>query len=228
MVSGLNIKKITLRDMMFNFLEYRNLPEGLVQLVKPLRIKINGKSYPIPETLDEFTKSICYGQRLFFTQKEENDFGSILRVMDGYYYPMTDHYEWHWLTLYKGKEKWDADKALLFGKYVLTCKVYELYPVAMHLSKLVDEMVKREIAVLHREPSKIELAAGIEKLNVFSDLTSLDFLRDAMKITVPEVLLTPYNECLVRFMIAKETNDYQERYFELMKDETPKSKYANA
>jgi hypothetical protein len=47
-----------------------------------------------------------------------------------------------------------------------------------------------------------------------------------MKCTVPEVLLTPYNECLVRFMLAKETADYQERYFELMKEETKtKSKY---
>ena len=66
----------------------------------------------------------------------------------------------------------------------------------------------------------MELAAGIEKLNVFSDLTSLDFLRDAMKCTVPEVLLTPYNECLVRFMVAKEQADYQERYMNEMNNKT--------
>jgi hypothetical protein len=47
-----------------------------------------------------------------------------------------------------------------------------------------------------------------------------------MKCTVPEVLLTPYNECLVRFMVAKETADFQERYFELMKENAqPKGKY---
>jgi hypothetical protein len=40
-----------------------------------------------------------------------------------------------------------------------------------------------------------------------------------MKITIPEVLLTPYDECLVRFMAAKETADYQERYMELMTEE---------
>jgi hypothetical protein len=57
-------------------------------------------------------------------------------------------------------------------------------------------------------------------------MTSLHFLRDAMKITVPEVLLTPYNECLVHFMIAKEQAVFQERYFQLMKEANePKKKY---
>lgn len=67
-------------------------------------------------------------------------------------------------------------------------------------------------------PSKKELAAGIEKLNPFAELSSLDFLRDNMKITMQEVMLTPYNECLVRFMMAKETMDYQERYYKLINE----------
>lgn len=87
-------------------------------------------------------------------------------------------------------------------------------------------MADREKQLLHRTPSKMELAAGIEKLNIFSELNSIDFLRDVMKITVAEVLLTPYKECLVRFMIAKETEEYRERYFELMKEDMKvKSKY---
>jgi hypothetical protein len=170
----------------------------------------------IPGDLNEFTARLCYGQRIFLLRKEENDFGLILRVINGFYY-----------TLFTGKE-WDEDQALLFGRNILTCTVKELYPTAMHLVTLTSEMVDREQKLLHREPSKIELAAGIEKLNVFSELTALDFLRDVMKITVPEVLLTPYNECLVRFMLAKETADFQERFFELQREEVkPKSKYKN-
>ncbi|MCJ7447921.1 MAG: hypothetical protein MUO72_09520 [Bacteroidales bacterium] len=199
---------------MLNFLLYQGLPDGLVQLPVPLTIRIGRLRYAVPQTLEEFTKTICYGQRIFLTQNEETEFGTIIRVIDGYYYSIVT------------KKKWDSDKALLFGKKVLTCTVNELYPVAMHLTNLIGEMTDREQQLLHREPSKMELAAGIEKLNVFSELTSLDFLRDAMKITVPEVLLTPYNECLVRFMIAKETTDYQNRYFELAKEEgKSKSKY---
>lgn len=208
-----SIDKLTLQEMMLNFDLYIGLPDGLIQLPVPDYIKIKGKYYPVSQTLDEFSKAICYGQRLFLARKEDNDFGLIIRMIDGYYYPL--------VTV----KKWDEDKALLFGKYVLLCTVKELYPVAMHLVKLVSEMAEREQKLLHREPSKIELAAGIEKLNVFSELTALDFLRDAMKCTVPEVLLTPYNECLVRFMIAKEQAEFQERYYELMKEEKPKSKY---
>lgn len=209
-----SISKLTFREMMLHIELYVGLPDGLIQLPLPGFMRIRGEDMFIPKTLDEFTGKLCYGQRLFLLRKEENDFGLIMRMINGFYYP-----------LFTGK-KWDEDKALLFGKYILTCKVKDLYPVAMHLTMLTSEMVDREQKLLHREPSKMELAAGIKKLNVFYDLTSLDFLRDAMKITVPEVLLTPYNECLVRFMVAKETADFQERYYGLMKEETkPKSKF---
>jgi len=208
------IEKLTLKEMINNFSLYSGLPDGLAQLPLPDYLKINGKKLAIPKDLDGFTSNICYGQRLFLVRKEENDFGMILRTIDGYYYPLAVN-------------KWDEAKALLFGKKVLPLKIIDLYPVAMHLVNLTSEMIEREQKLLHREPTKMELAAGIEKLNVFSDLVALDFLRDAMKCTVPEVLLTPYKECLVRFMLAKETAEFQERHFELMKETSkPKSKYA--
>jgi len=209
-----SLDKLTLKEMMNNFHLYYGLPEGLVQLPVPDKLKIGRKRLPVPHTLDEFTSNLTYGQRLFLVRKEDNDFGVIVRILDGYYYTL------------KTGEKWDEDKALLFGKIVINLRVKDIYPIAMHLITLVSEMAEREQKLLHREPSKIEKAAGIDKLNVFSELTNLDFLRDAMKCTVPEVLLTPYNECLVRFMIAKETADFQERYFELMKEDAqPKHKY---
>ena len=199
---------------MNDFHLYSGLPDGLIQLPVPDKLKMGRKKLPVPQTLEEFTKNLCYGQRLFLMRKEDNDFGVIVRILDGYYYTL------------KTGEKWDEDKALLFGKIVINLLAKDLYPTAMHLINLVAEMAERENKLLHRDPSKVELAAGIEKLNVFSELTNLDFLRDAMKCTVPEVLLTPYDECLVRFMIAKETADFQERYFKLMQEDSkPKSKY---
>ncbi len=208
------LERLTLKDMINDLPLYFGLSEGLIQLPLPEFMSIGKKKLPIPETLEEFTKSICYGQRLFLVRKEDNDFGSILRVMDGFYYPLVT------------EKKWDEDNALLFGNKILTLLVKDLYPVAMYLITLVGEMIDREQKLLHREPTKLELAAGIEKLNVFSDLTSLDFLRDAMKCTVPEVLLTPYDECLVRFMLAKETAAFQERHYAEMKRESEtKSKY---
>jgi hypothetical protein len=209
-----SLDKLTLKEMMNDFHLYYGLPDGLVQLPIPDKLKIGRKRLPIPQTLEEFTSNLCYGQRLFLTRKEDNDFGVIVRILDGYYYTL------------KTGEKWDEDKALLFGKLIINLHVKDIYPTAMHLITLVSEMADREQKLLHREPSKMELAAGIEKLNVYSELTNLDFLRDTMKCTVPEVLLTPYNECLVRFMVAKETTDFQERYFKLMQEDSkPKSKY---
>jgi len=209
-----SLDKLTLKEMMNDFHLYSGLPDGLIQLPVPDKLKMGRKKLPVPQTLEEFTKNLCYGQRLFLMRKEDNDFGVIVRILDGYYYTL------------KTGEKWDEDKALLFGKIVINLLAKDLYPTAMHLINLVAEMAERENKLLHREPSKVELAAGIEKLNVFSELTNLDFLRDAMKCTVPEVLLTPYDECLVRFMIAKETADFQERYFKLMQEDSkPKSKY---
>jgi len=209
-----SLDKLTLKEMMNDFHLYSGLPDGLIQLPVPDKLKMGRKKLPVPQTLEEFTSNLCYGQRLFMMRKEDNDFGVIVRILDGYYYTL------------KTGEKWDEDKALLFGKIVINLLAKDLYPTAMHLINLVAEMAERENKLLHREPSKVELAAGIEKLNVFSELTNLDFLRDAMKCTVPEVLLTPYDECLVRFMIAKETADFQERYFKLMQEDSkPKSKY---
>ena len=200
------INTLKLRDLFLNFKEYAGLSEGLVKLVLPDKLKIGKKYYSMPADIDEFSKNICYGQRIFFIREEDNDIGVILRLIAGYYY-----------TIVTG-EKWDEAKALLFGKVVLDCTLIQLYPVAMHLNNLINQVIEREKNLLYREPSKLEIAAGIERLNIFSDLSALDYLRDSMKITIEEVLLTPYNECLVRFMQAKELSDFQTRYFELMKD----------
>ena len=208
------IDYLTLKDIMRDLDTYAGLADGLIQLPYPDKITIHFLEYDVPKTLDEFTDKICYGQRLFLAREEKNDVGVITRMINGYYYPIVT------------RKKWDEDKALLFGNKVVTCKAKELYPVAMHFVTLINEIAEKEKVLLYREPSKVELAAGIEKLNVFSELNSLDFLRDAMKCTVPEVLLTPYNECLVRFMNAKEVADYQDRYFKLEREQyEAKSKY---
>lgn len=207
MARVIRVERLRLWQMMSKW-EYHALADDLVKLEVPQRILIKSKYYYVPTTLDEFCKTLTYGQRLFLARKTENDFDAMIRVIDGYYYPLVT-----------GK-KWNEDNALLFGKYVLTCKVFELYPVVMQIIGLIDQMTDREYRLLHREPSKVEQAAGIEKLTVFSELTSISFLADAMKIPLADVFIQPYNECLVRFMLEKEITDYRDRYFKLMKEES--------
>jgi len=200
-----NIEKLTFKDFIVDLDLYFGLTEGLTQLPCPHEININGVLYSVP-AIDTFTDNICYGQRLYMARQEDNDIELIARMIGGYYYPLITN------------QKWSEDNLLLIAKNVLTCKIKDLYPITMHFVELIGQIIDKEKKLLYREPSKVEMAAGIEKLSVFSELNALDFLRDAMKCTVPEVLLTPYNECLVRFLNAKELSDYQERYFELLKE----------
>jgi len=190
--------------MVNNLALYAGLADGLVQFPIPDSFKICGKRQNIPYGMEDFTNNICYGQRLFLVVREDNDIGSILRTIDGYYYPLVS------------KQKWNDQKALLFGKEVLNCSVQELYPVAMHILTLVSQMADREKTLLFREPTQLQKAAGIEKLTIFSELSAVDFLRESLNKNEEEVMLTPYNECLVRFMLAKETAEYQERYLAVM------------
>ena len=212
------IDSLTIGDMELYPDIYGGLAEGLIELPCPESIKIGQESYHVPATMEELSDNICYGQRLYLCRKEENDITLSVRILLGYYYPyMTD-------------SKWNEEKLLLFREKVLTCKAKDVYPITVMFTNLIKDIAERERELLHREPSKMEIAAGIEKLDAFAELNALDFLRDAMKITIEEVLLTPYNECLVRFLNAKELSEYQNRYYEIMrKDVTPnKSKYQNA
>jgi len=210
-----HIDLLTLRDMKLYPNLYGGLADGLIELPCPDKIKIGRKSYPIPDTLEKFSNNICYGQRLYLCRKEENDIDLCVRLVLGYYYPEITG------------RKWNEDKTLLIREKIVTCKAKEIYPTTVMLTNLIKDVAAREQELLNRKPSKVELAAGIEKLDPFSELNALDFLRDTMKITIEEVLLTPYNECLVRFLNAKEISDYQNRYYEIMrKDIVPiKSKY---
>jgi len=201
-----SINRLRLIDMIRSDKLYSGLADGLSALPVPDAIKIGRRRYAIPTTLDELSESIVYGQRLYFSREEPNDFAIILRLLAGYYYPV-----------YKKVPFSDSGTAL-FTKNILNCKAKEVYPTTIHMIKLVCELAERERKLLHREPSKVELAAGIENLTPFAEINALDFLRDAMKVSIPEVLLTPYNECLVRFMNAKATLEFQEKFIKLSQE----------
>jgi hypothetical protein len=201
----IDIDKLTLRQMIKNK-DYHSLSDGLIKLPIPDKIRM-GKLFDIPKDLESFAGSICYGQKLFLAVKELDDFGIIIRMMDGYYYPIVSG------------DIWDDDYALEFGREILDCKLTEVYPVANHLIKLLAELIEREVNLLQRQPSQQEISAGIDKLNKFAELTSIKYLQSSLGKTEEQVMLTPYNDCLVEFMLAKEQNDYNERLFKIQHPE---------
>lgn len=212
MVRLKHIDRLLLRDVLKNPRKYQGIAESCLQLPPPEVIQIGYKDYPLPTNLDEFNENICYGQRMHFHADEVTQSGVVLRMVAGYYFPIVT------------KKKWDEKQSLLFAKKLINCKVKELYPTAMHLVTLVKQMAGREKDLLHRDPSKTEKLAGIEKLAVFADLTAVDFLREKMNKTEEQVMQTSYNECLVRFLHAKELAAFQDRYMDQVKRESQTKK----
>ena len=201
------IEKLTLWHMILEPERYAGIASGLAEMPLPDTIRIKGRDYTVPQTLEEFSTNICYAQRLFFATPEEFDVGIILRYVAGYYYPFVN------------KDKWDEKKVLMFYKKIISLRAINLYPVAIQLLKLMGELAERERTLLNRQPSAQEVAANIERLNKFSSLTALLFLQDSFKATESEVMLKPYDDCLARFLLAKEQNAFTERLQEVYKQQ---------
>jgi hypothetical protein len=204
---------LTLGQLLAQPHRYGALVEDFCKLTLPAAISIKGTYYPVPLTLKQFSRHLCYGQRLFLATREPHDIGYALRYLDGYYYPMCT-----------GKP-WNEAAALSFGRNVLNCKAKDVFPVAQHLITLMDELITREKKHLFREPSKLEKAAGVERLAPFAALTNLIFLMDSFKLPEAAVMLLPYDDCLVRFMLQKEQQAYSERLMELQNEDSKKSRF---
>lgn len=203
-----SINRLTLERYTLEPHRYAGLAEGLASLPVPESIRIGRHTYAVPSDVDDFCAELTYGQRQYLAEKEVIDTGIILRLIAGYYYPIAT-----------GK-KWNEREALSFGRIVLNSLVKDLYPTATHLTTLMEQLVTRESKLLQRTPSKQEKAAGIDKLTKFADLTAMLFLQQSFNATPEQVMLLPYNDCLVRFMLSKEQAAFQDRLTEVYRKES--------
>lgn len=207
------VHRLDLRRYTMQPERYAHLAEGLAALPVPATIRMGKRVLAVPQTVEEFCNTVCYGQVMYFKQREGFDVGIILRYVAGYFYPQY------------AQTVWDEKAALRFGSRILSLNVKDLYPVAKHLVALMEQLVQQETKLLQRTPTRQEQAAGIERLGKFADLTSLLFLQDSFKCTEAQVMQQPYNDCLVRFMLAKEQAAFAERLTEVYRQENkPKGK----
>ena len=198
------IENLTLRQFLKHADQYISLVEDLVNLPCPDRIRIGLNYYPVPQNVDHLTESICYGQRIYLAEKTENDITAILHIIVGYYYPQ----------IFKGG--WTVDKASKVLSKILGCNVVELFPAAYQILKLTGDLIERERRLLNRKVKPEEIQAGIDNLNKYADLSAIDFLRESKRLNSDnEIMLLPYSECLVRFMKAKEEQEFAERLREI-------------
>jgi hypothetical protein len=204
------INKLTLWHLVFEPAKYTRFVEGFALLPLPEHLHVGRRRLTIPAGLEDFAGNLTYGQKLYLMTEEPFDTGIIMRYVAGYFY-----------SEYTGKP-WSETGALQFSRKILYSQLKDLYPVAIHLVNLMGELVDREKTLLHRAPTADERAAGVENLNRFSELTAMLFLMDSFRATEEQVLAKPYEDCLVRFMLAKEQNAYAQRLIEVQRRNAPK------
>lgn len=201
------IDRITMLDMFRFPWRYDGIGDGLAELPCPEYITIGRKRYPVPQTMDEFSDVITYGQRMYLSHIGTGDKSIVVQYVSTFY-----------ATFITGVS-WDEKKLDRIQKIVVHSHVIELYPVAFQFIKFMTALVERELKLLQREPSRHERMAGIDKLGKFAELTAIMFLTESFKCSESEVMAKPYNDCLVRFMLQKEQNAFAERLAEVFKRE---------
>lgn len=201
------INKLTLGDMLIYPWRYDGLSNGLAQLPTPEFITIGRKRFPVPQTMEHFGDGITYGQKMWFQTAEQSDIGLVFRFIAGYYTPMVT-----------GKP-WDEKNIARIEKIIVNSLAIEMYPTAYHFIDLMAQLVERELKLLQREPTKQEKAAGIDRLGKYADLMAVTFLMDQFKCSESDVMLKPYNDCLVRFMLQRDQNAYADRLADVYKRE---------
>ena len=207
-----NIELVTLADMVARPDLYWSLAEQLTTLPCPSVFMVE----EVPENIEQFTERLSYGQKYFMSAQEKNDVNVIIRYVGGYFFPL--------LT---GKP-WDESECLKWCECLKPMPVVDLYPITFRLTELMLEVVKREKELLERKPSKQEQAAGIEKLNRFSELSAIKFLQKEFGVSRDAVMQLPYNECLVEFVYSHEVQAYEQRLAEIYRKENEdkaKNKY---
>jgi hypothetical protein len=197
------IEQLTLKQIVKHQDRYSSLIDDLANLPCPGEIRIGLKYFHVPQDINELTETICFGQRLFLAEKTHDDLETIIHTIIGYYYPYIFKY-------------WDRDKTKKVLPKIYNCNAVELFPAGYQILKLTGELIEREKKLLYRKIKSEEIQAGIDKLNKYSDIASIDFLREKKHlINDNEIMLLPYSECLVRFMKEKEEQEYAERLREV-------------
>jgi hypothetical protein len=201
------LKYLQLKHIIKHPERYLSLLDDLVNLPSPQLISIGMLKLPVPQSLDELTDTICYGQRLYLVDKCKSDIETIIHSVIGYYYPLTGY-------------KWNMDKAHLNLNH---CFATELFPAGFQILRLMGDLVERERKLLNRKIKPEEAQAGIERLNKFAELSAIDYLRASKNLkTDEEVMLLPYAECLVRFLKEKEEQGFRERLQEIYESKNKK------
>lgn len=180
------------------------LVEQLEQLPCPYNLRIGLKYYHVPRNVNEFRDKLVWGQRLMMATMCENEIDAMVNFVANYYYPIVT------------KKPFDEEGVKKFFDKLVSCQGKELFPVLLRMVKLFEETLQIENKQLNSKPDKTAIAAGVNDLSIFSDLTILEMIAEKCRVELEkEAHLVSYNTVFALLLKEKRTAEFNKRYQEL-------------
>ena len=201
----MHVKYLTLKKLLTLSTKHgcNKLIDQLCELPCPDKIRIGLRYYHVPKSIEEFTESICWGQRLFMSSEQSTELEALLYLLACYYQPQIT------------KSQFDEKKVIKVFKRLLSSNAIELFPAVNRLSFLFAKAVQNETDKLNGTVTREMRAAEIDRLKPFAELSILQTISDKCKVPLMEAHLVEYNVVFAILWAEKETADFNKRYQEL-------------
>lgn len=172
--------------------------------------RIGFKLYKTPQSVKEFTSYINWGQRLYMATNHDKDIESFLYFTACYIQGLRD-------------KKYDEAKIVGVFNQLRRIKLKDLYPLTVKIQDMFIELIKNETEKLYKPIDPKMRAAEVERLSVFSEFQTLEYLANRYKCSLDEAYNIPYDLALTFLWEKKEVDEFSERYTEILKTSTKKT-----
>lgn len=188
------------------------LSNQLCALLCPDELRVILKTHPVPKDVEELKANLCWGQRLLMATPHTLDLETI------YYYTANYFAPFHF-SKYNSEHPYSDHMASKMYIKLLSSHARDVFPVTNRLVNLFKELIEQENERLKSKPNKTMIAAGVDKLNVFSDWSALELIAEKCRITDIErnALTVSYNTAITILLKEKEVAEFQERFTQIVK-----------
>lgn len=120
-----------------------------------------------------------------------------------------------WQQLFSDKECF-VKFLTMFDEKLLTLDVFSFFAFYRYVESEVVRVSEVESILLSHEPTADEVAAGIERFNKFGVALQIDNLAKGDVTKWEAIKQMPYEHCLLKLAIDKNSNDFQRDYQNLI------------
>ena len=120
-----------------------------------------------------------------------------------------------WQQLFADKEYFIKFLAM-FDEKLLLLDVFSFFAFYRYVESEVIRVSDIERKLLSHEPTADEVAAGLDRFNIFGVVIQIDNLAKGDILKWDKVRELPYEYCLIKLSLDKASNDFQKNYQELM------------